>query len=511
MFKLLEWGFFVLQDRHSVKARSAVINNLCKNVFSKVMNLSTNAVKGMSSIDLLKKTDIRNSIRSFIGFTINHFLSLMIDVTVSILILLSINNDLDYIFYILAITIVFIMFFGKYVYKTKAGKGDRNPFEEIQKNENILISSTKDLFSKIALAKAYGSEKLFIDVRKEMSEKERIALTSMRHKAVKIHFIMFAISSISFCVTFWLTLDKLNSSLIDKGDFAAIMIALSSLYWKLQQITYIFEELAKYPIGLSFAFNVLEISQNNNEEKLVIQKNNEMLKNKFSMKNVSFSYGEKIIVKDISIELKNNEALFIVGKSGAGKSTLMSLILSEEKLEHGEILWNDKLIKEQKNITAWIPQKTLINGGTVDFNLSLGKEDATLEEKIEALTKANINHRVEALGGLDKVLDKNILSGGEMQRLAIARAYLSKRPLLLMDEPTSALDIQLEKQFFEEVMALENKIKIIIIHRILAIPNKSKVLVLKDGKIVEYGVIEDLICANGFFAKMYEDAKNEYY
>lgn len=125
------------------------------------------------------------------------------------------------------------------------------------------------------------------------------------------------------------------------------------------------------------------------------------------------------------------------------------------------------------------------------------------------MKKANIYHRIEDLGGLDKILDKNILSGGEMQRLAMARAFLSQRPLLLMDEPTSALDIQLEKQFFEEVMALKDKIKIIVIHRILAIPPNSKIVVLQDGEIVENGKIEELINLNGIFAKMYEDAKND--
>ncbi len=511
IFKLLEWMFFVIQDRYFVRTRSVVIKTLGENLFSKVMNLSTNVVKGMSSIDLLRKTDIRNNIRNFIGFSINHFLSLMIDVTVSVIILLSIGGDkASYVFYILLITIFFIMLWGTYTFKTKAGKGEVNPIEEIQQNENNLITSTKDLFSKITLAKSYGSEKLFIDIRKELAEKERVALTKMRHKAVKIHFVMFLISSISFCVAFWLTVNKLNTSVIDKGTFAAIMIALSSLYWKLQQVTYIFEDFAKYPSELSFAFNSLDLKEDEkiSQEILNIEKNR-LDGEKFLIKEVSFSYGEKKVLNNISLELDNNETLFIVGKSGAGKSTLISLILSEEKLECGQILWDDKPMHKQKNVIAWIPQETIIKGGTIDFNLSLGKENATLEEKIEALKKANIYHRVEALGGLDKILDKNILSGGEMQRLAIARAFLSQRQLLLMDEPTSALDIQLEKQFFEEVMALENKIKIIVIHRILAIPPGSKIAVLKNGEIVECGLLENLISANGDFAKMYEDAKNE--
>lgn len=317
LFKLFEWIFFVLQDKFFVKTRSVIIHRMGIDLFSRVMNLSSNVVKGMSSIDLLKKTDIRNTIRNFIGFSINHFLSLMIDVVVSILILISIGWQNFYIFYILSITIVCILLWGRFVAKNGVGNLHSNPFEEIQKNENNLIASTKDLFSKIYLAKAYGSEKLFIDIRKDLSEKERIALTNMRHKAPKFYAVMFAINSISFCIVFWLSINKLNYGLIYKGAFAAIMTAVSALYWKLQQITYLFEEFNKYPFEISFPLNVLALDNQLNES--ISEENLKNQRNSLIIKNLSFSYGKKKILKNVSIHLENNDTLFIVGKSGAGK------------------------------------------------------------------------------------------------------------------------------------------------------------------------------------------------
>ena len=503
MFKLLEWIFFIFQDHYLVKSRTVVISHISGITIDKLMNLDNSELKNESTIDLLRKADIRNIFRNLIGFSINHFLSLFIDLVLTALIIYSIGgNQVGYVFTILLITFLCLFLFGIYT-AIKA-----KDYSDIIKNENNLISSTKDLFSKFFLAKAYNAEDLFVNIRQDLSDKEVKVLTEYRVDSVKYHAVMFFMASASFALLFFLSINKINNSMVDKSVFASMMVVLIGLYWKLQQITYIFEEMRIYPKLISFAFNVMETeSEKLNQEKIVCSSIQE---NKLEIKNVNFSYGQKEVLKNINLTLNKGETLFLVGESGAGKSTLFNLLLADIYPSSGEILFNGLNINQYKNLVSWVPQDTLFNGGTLDFNLSIGNHLATKEEKIEALKKAHIFDRLNMSPNiLEQIIDKKSFSGGELQRISIARAYLSKRPIMLLDEPSSALDLQLEKKFFDELLLLKEDIKLIIIHRILSIPENSKIAVLKNGSIIEMGTLEELIAQKGYFYELYQEAINE--
>lgn len=513
-FKVLEWIFFLFQDRYFVKTRSVVIEETANIIFEKIMYLDFKETKGVTSVDLLKKADFRNYLRGFIGFSINHLTSYIIDILAAIFIIYKIGgNSVEFIAIILSLTLVVILLAGKYIIapftknnsfqpNSKNGKKN-NIIEEIVINQNNLIKSTRDLFSKILIAKVFDAENLFLDTRRKLARKERNILNDFRHRTVKIYFVIFFICAISFSILFFMAVDRLHNGLLTKEVFAAIMLVVMSVYWKLQQTTYVFEEIVQYPVLLSFGFNVLMGNGLDKANKIL---DNINIPNKLSFNSVSFNYGEKKVLEGISFELNNDETLFLVGISGAGKSTIFKLLLSEEIPDSGNILWKDKNISEYKDVTAWVPQDTIINGGLADFNLSLGKGDGSLEEKILALKKAKLHHRVNE-SNLDKVLDNKNMSGGEQQRFAIARAFLSNRPLMILDEPSSALNLALEKEIISEIVEIKGVIKIVIIHRILAIPGGHKVAVLDNGKIVEFGLSEDLAKRGGYFTKMLEEAK----
>jgi ATP-binding cassette subfamily B protein len=180
--------------------------------------------------------------------------------------------------------------------------------------------------------------------------------------------------------------------------------------------------------------------------------------------NVTFSYGEKVVLQNVSFNLKKGEFAAVTGLSGAGKSTLLKLFLGIFEPESGEIyLLTEsgeklKLDAKSRSLFAYVPQGNLILSGTIRENVCFGKENATEEDIVRAVKAAAIWEEIKKLpDGLDTMLGEGGLglSEGQVQRLAIARAVMYDAPILLLDECTSALDEQTEKDVLNNLIALD--------------------------------------------------------
>ncbi|MBQ6631490.1 MAG: ABC transporter ATP-binding protein, partial [Romboutsia sp.] len=164
--------------------------------------------------------------------------------------------------------------------------------------------------------------------------------------------------------------------------------------------------------------------------------------------NITFSYGDEEILKDFSMDLKSDSVIGIFGKSGSGKSTLLRLLMRFWEVNEGSISINNKNINEintndLRNMQSFVTQETYLFNDTIANNIGLAKENATKEEIIEAAKKASIHEFIESLpNGYDTNVGElgGNLSGGEKQRIGIARAFLHDAPMILLDEPTSNLD-----------------------------------------------------------------------
>lgn len=502
LFKLLEWLFFVLKDHYMTKTRGSIIENVSNKIIEGVFNTELSKKGVVSPTELYKKADLRAAMRNLVGFSINHFLTIVVEIGVSCFIIYKIGgSQTDFVIINLIVTISMLTLAGKLISYRKIKDKDVSPYQEVIDNQNLLITSTKELFSKIYISKVFNSENLYLDVRKDLVSKELSSLTKFRNKAIFDNFIMVSISSISFIVMYFTALEKLSDGSLDKTVFASIMVIIFSLYWKINNIAYIFEQIGTYPEVMSYGLNAMHNKSSNHNRKL--PKINDL-----EFKNVNVSINDRKILKDISFKVKKGETLYIVGESGAGKTTLFNVLLERINVESGDVFWGDESLFNFKNLVAWVPQDTIIKGGEADFNLTIGKEDASIEEKVVALKKANIYHRINE-SNLNEHLDSKVLSGGEMQRFAIARAFLSNRQLLVLDEPSSALDLKTEKIIFNELNNIKDVTKLIIIHRLLAIPEGSNIIVLNKGEVAEYGTLEELISNGGVFSKLYSEATYE--
>lgn len=222
---------------------------------------------------------------------------------------------------------------------------------------------------------------------------------------------------------------------------------------------------------------------------------------------VSFRFPDEVrdTLFNISLTLPPQSKTAIVGPSGSGKSTLMQLLLKIYTVDQGDILINNQSINQLSEESIWkntnvVLQKNHFFYGTIRDNLLIAGNDLTDEEMSSALEKVNLSHFTLN----DQVLEKGEnLSGGEQQRLAIARALLKKAPVWYLDEPTSSLDSITEKQIYNYLFEeAKNDTVVIISHRLTGLERMDQIIVMDSGEIVEQGTFDELMKKKGYFYKM---------
>ncbi len=230
-----------------------------------------------------------------------------------------------------------------------------------------------------------------------------------------------------------------------------------------------------------------------------------------SFENVSFSYGAKTVLKNISIKIPHGTKLGLAGESGSGKSTLVNLIFRFYDPTHGAIKIDGKDLRELsvfdlRQQMALVSQEVIIFDQSVAENIACGKLDATAPE-IEAAARAA--HAHEFIMHLPRGYETRVgergvtLSGGQRQRLAIARAFIRNAPILVLDEATASLDSQSEAEVQVAINRLsENRTVICVAHRLSTLANTDEIIVLSQGKIIEQGSFEELLRTGGAFANM---------
>ena len=232
---------------------------------------------------------------------------------------------------------------------------------------------------------------------------------------------------------------------------------------------------------------------------------NEIFSNNIKLKNISFNYGtdKKIAVNNINIDIAKGKSVGLVGKSGSGKSTLVDIIIGLLEPSTGEILIDDnnigtKKISWQKQL-GYVPQEVYLLDDTIRNNITFGFEKEEIDERLlsDVIEKSQLKNLINSLS---KKLDTLIgdrgarLSGGEKQRIGIARALYNKPKVIVFDEATSALDIYNENKILKEIYEnKKDKTLIIISHRNNTVKYCNLIYVMEDGKIIDNGTFEQIM------------------
>jgi subfamily B ATP-binding cassette protein MsbA len=228
-------------------------------------------------------------------------------------------------------------------------------------------------------------------------------------------------------------------------------------------------------------------------------------------KNTGFAYEDKIILDSIDLTVKKGKTIALVGSSGAGKSTLVDLIPRFHDVGTGELLIDginikDYTLQSVRNQMGIVTQEPILFNDTIANNIALGMDNPSQEQIINAAKIANAHNFIlqKENGYETNIGDRgNKLSGGEKQRLTIARAVLKNPPILILDEATSSLDTESERLVQDAINNLmQDRTSIVIAHRLSTIRHADEIIVLQHGKIVERGTHDELLGMNGFYKRL---------
>jgi ATP-binding cassette subfamily B protein len=363
--------------------------------------------------------------------------------------------------------------------------------------------------------KYFGNEKYEAHRYDENLKRYREAAIRSQRTLAFLNVGQQTIIAAGLILILWRATLGVTQGLMTLGDLVLVNVLMIQLYIPLNFLGVIYREIKQALTDMDRMFHLLktdkEISDIPNAKKLQIKESH--LGPRVEFKDVDFRYEDnRSILKKLSFEMLPGQTTAVVGHSGAGKSTLARLLFRFYDVQTGGIYLDGQDIRNVTQVSlresiGIVPQDTVLFNDTIAYNIAYGRPGATKDEVESAAKAAQIHDFILSLP--DKyettVGERGLkLSGGEKQRVAIARTLLKNPCLLIFDEATSALDSETERAIQKELVALaKNRSTLIIAHRLSTITHAHQILVMDDGQIIERGTHDFLLSQNGRYAEMW--------
>jgi subfamily B ATP-binding cassette protein MsbA len=485
----------------SCKLEESIIKHIRDTIFKKINSLSIDFFNKNKLGNLI--SIITNDVSIVNSATINSFSVFIRDffqIIFYLFFLFAISIKLTLITFAAGIFIILIVQFAiKYLRKYAS---------RMQKAMANFTSTMSEIIAGMRAVKAFNGEK---NANKKFQEDTKFYVkSSVKHQ--KVNALIPVLSELAAIGALCVVLLQGGALILDNSlSPSDLMLFLFAVFSIMSPITIVTNSVAQFQRGFVAAeriFGVLE------QEPSVKNGNIKLLefKKSIELKNLSFRYEENYVLKNINLKIEKGKQIAFVGGSGSGKSTMLDLIIRFYDPTEGEILIDGINLKEldsesYRSLFGIVSQENILFNDTVKNNIAFGFQDFSEEDLQNSAKISNSYKFIEKMpDGFDTFLgDRGVnISGGERQRIAIARALLRKPQILIFDEATSALDAESEKIVQGAINnSLENKTAILVAHRLSTIINCDLIVVFENGRIVEQGNHSQLLEKNGYYANLY--------
>jgi len=478
--------------------------NLRKRVFDNVMNLHVGYFSNQRKGDIISKI---SSDVQVVQFSVTGTLQVIFKEPLQLLAYVFMLFAISYKLTIFSLLVIPVSAF----FIAQIVKRLKSQASQAQHLYGVMISYLDEALSGIKIIKAFNATEMI----KDKFHGENVRFSSLGKKMAKRQQLSSPVSEflgvamVSGIVLYGGSLIINNQSELSASDFIAYIALFSQVMRPAKALTNSFSSIHS---GLAAGERVLDLI----DEKPAIKDKPGAIElkafgDKIEIKNLSFSYPGRPVLKDINLTIPKGKMVALVGPSGGGKSTMMDLIPRFIEPDKGQVLIDGKDISHVtmnslRNLMGMVNQESILFNDSIYNNIAFGVPDSTAEQVEAAARIANAHEFIMQTenGYQSNMGDRGLkLSGGQKQRICIARAVLKNPPIMLLDEATSALDTESEKLVQDALNKLmKNRTSLVIAHRLSTIQNADIIVVLEDGKIIEQGSHQELVIQDGLYNKL---------
>ena len=371
-----------------------------------------------------------------------------------------------------------------------------------------VLASLQEGISGVRIIKAYAGEKVQYERFNKINH-EHFKANMKSAKNIAIYFPFIEVTRVtSVCFVIWFGAARISQGSLTVGELVALLLYLNYFFDPFIQLSFTYDLLRSAGSSVKKVYSILDVSPELSLKGDLFPKNNEEDAIRFN--SVDFSYGRETVLNDVSFSIKQGEKVAIVGETGAGKSTIAKLILRFYLPSKGDLKYfgvESELVDQKwvrKNI-AYVPQESFLFRGSIRDNLlysdpvgldlSKALEDLSMESWFDRY-KAGLDQEVGERGG-------NI-SSGERQFVALLRAVIAKKPIVVFDEATSNLDMESESAILEATdKLLGHQTSLVIAHRLETVLTAERIIVMDQGKLVGFDTHEELLKNNSVYKDLF--------